>query len=343
MQQLGISLVAINGMKLSFKNISTILKQGFSEFGDINITKMAAALAYYTIFALAPMLIVIITIVQFFYGAEAIQGNLYPQIAGFLGADAGKQIQDMIKNAAVSGSSTISTIISVIVLLLSATGVFAEIQDSINTIWHLKAKPKGGLIKLLISRLISFSMVVSLGFIMLVALVVNSVVEAVMHRLEQMFSDSMVYVAYAVNLVITFGVITLLFCIIFKILPDAIIKIKQVLPGAVATAVLFMIGKFGITLYVSKSNIGSTYGAAGSVIVIMVWVYYSAIILYFGALLTRIYLQCSGHRIHPNKFAVFVREVQVENKGSLAAQPSTRELKKQLDDEEANKTKRVGF
>lgn len=319
-----------------------MFKQGFSEFGDINITKMAAALAYYTVFALAPMLIVIITIVQFFYGDQAIQGNLYPQIAGFLGPEAGKQIQDMIKNAAVSPTGTVSTIISVIVLLLSATGVFAEIQDSINSIWHLKAKPKGGLIKLVISRLISFSMVVSLGFILLVSLVVNSLVEALMNRLEKLFSDAMVYLAYGINIIITFIVITLLFSIIFKFLPDATIKIKQVLPGAIATSVLFIIGKFGITLYVSKSNISSTYGAAGSIIVILVWVYYSAIILYFGALLTRIYLQCSGHTIHPNKYAVFVREVQVENKGSLAAQPDSKKIVKDINNEN-DKTKRVGF
>jgi membrane protein len=298
-------------MKITFKNTWTMLKQGFSEFGDINITKMAAALAYYTVFALAPMLIVIITIVQFFYGDKAINGELYPQISGFLGPEAGAQVQDMIKNAAISGSSTISTIISVIVLLLSATGVFAEVQDSINSIWHLKAKPKGGMIKLLVSRLISFSMVVSLGFIMLVALVINSAVEAIMNRLEHLFSDAMVYVAYGINLLLTFIITTFLFCIIFKVLPDAIIKLKHVLPGAIATAILFMIGKFGITLYVSKSNIGSTYGAAGSIIVILVWVYYSAIILYFGALLTRIYLQCSGYTIRPNKYAVFIREVHV--------------------------------
>jgi membrane protein len=331
-------------MKLTPKNIWAMLKQGFSEFGDINIMKMAAALAYYTVFALAPMLIIIISIIQFFKGDEAVNGELYPQIASFLGAEAGAQLQEMIKNATISGSGTISTIISVVVLLLSATGVFAEIQDSINSIWHLRAKPKGGMIKLLLSRLISFSMVVSIGFIMLVALMVNSVVESIMHRLERIFSDAMVYVAYGVNLLLTFVITTLLFAIIFKVLPDAVIKIKKVLPGAVATALLFMIGKFGITLYVSKSEIGSTYGAAGSIIVILVWVYYSAIILYFGALLTRIYLQCSGETIHPNKYAVFVREIQIENKAPLHAQSSAKEFQKKLDEnEEDDKTKRVGF
>ncbi len=338
-------------MKLTPKNIWAMLRQGFSEFADINIMKMAAALAYYTVFALAPMLIIIISIVQFFKGAEAVQGNLYPQIVGFVGPEAGLQIQEMIKNATISSSGTVSTILSIVVLLLTATGVFAEIQDSINTIWHLRAKPKGGMIKLLLSRLISFSMIVSLGFVLLVALVVNSLVETIMDKLERLFTNGTVYVAYGVNLILTFVLITGLFSVIFKVLPDAVIKIKQVLPGAVATAILFMIGKFGITLYVTKSNIGSTYGAAGSIIVILVWVYYSAIILYFGALLTRIYLQCSGETIRPNKYAFFVREVQIENKAPLHDQPIAKEFQKKLEEneeeteeeKEEEKTKRVGF
>lgn len=329
-------------MKLRLKNVWGMLKQGFSEFIDLNIPKMSAALAYYTVFALAPMLVVIISIIQFFYGDEAIQGNLYPQISSFLGAEAGSQIQDMIKNAAISGKSTLSTIISVVILIFTATGVFVEIQDSVNTIWHLKAKPKGGFIKLVFDRLISFSMVVSLGFILLVSLVINSVVEGLMGQLARLFSDAMVYVAYAVNLVITFAVITLLFSTIFKVLPDAVIKWKQVLPGSIATALLFMLGKFGITLYLSTSDVGSTYGAAGSIIIILLWVYYSAIILYFGALLTRIYLQCTGHTIQPNRYAVFIREVHVENRASLAAQPSSEAIRDQFGEDE-NKDKRIGY
>ncbi|HEX6914167.1 MAG TPA: YihY/virulence factor BrkB family protein, partial [Chitinophagaceae bacterium] len=281
--------------------------------------------------------------VQFFYGEEAIQGNLYPQISGMLGADAGKQIQDMISNAAVSGKGTVSTIFSVVILVFTATGVFVEIQDSINSIWHLKAKPTGGFIKIIFNRLISFSMVVSLGFILLVSLVINSVIESLMNKLEQMFSEAMVYVAYGVNLVVTLAIITILFATIFKVLPDAVIRWKQVLPGAIATALLFMLGKFGITIYLSTSNVGSTYGAAGSIIIILLWVYYSAIILYFGALLTRIYLACSGHTIRPNRYAVFVRQLQVENKGTLETQPESEHVRAELKHENDDKEKRIGF
>ncbi len=330
-------------MKLSLKNIWTILKKGFSEFIDINIPKMAAALAYYTVFALAPMLIIMITIIQTIYGDEAIQGNLYPQIAGLLGPEAGTQIQEMIKNAAVSGKGTLSTILSAVILIFTATGVFVEIQDSINSIWNLKAKPKGGFIKIIMDRLLSFSMVVSLGFILLVSLAINSVVESLMGRLERVFSDSSVYIGYAVNLIVTFSIITLLFATIFKVLPDAIIKWKQVLPGAIATAILFMLGKFGITLYLGTSDVGSTYGAAGSLIIILLWVYYSAIILYFGALITRIYLSTSGHTIKPNRYAYFVRNIEIENKASLAAQPTTKELKEELKKDESDTEKRIGF
>lgn len=329
-------------MKLTFRNTWAILKQGFSEFVDVNIPKMAAALAYYTVFALAPMLVVIITIAQTIYGDEAIQGNLYPQISSFLGPEAGTQVQEMIRNAAVSDKGTLSTIISVVILIFTATGVFVEIQDSINNIWRLRAKPKGGFIKILFDRLLSFSMVVSLGFILMVALVINSVVESVMTRLERLFSDAMVYVAYGVNLVVTFIVITTLFATIFKVLPDAIIKWKQVLPGAVATAILFMIGKFGITIYLSTSNVGSTYGAAGSIIIILLWVYYSAIILFFGALLTRIYLQCAGQSIRPNRYAVFIREITVENRNSLADQPSAQAIQHDVNEAD-NREKRIGY
>ncbi len=333
-------------MKLSLKTSWAITKESFSEFINLNVLSKSAALAYYTVFALAPMLIVIITIVQFFYGAEAIEGNLYPQIAGLVGPETGVQIQEMIKNAAVSSSSTLSTVLSVVILVITATGVFVEIQDSINYIWHLKAKPKkNGFMKLIMNRLLSFSMVVGLGFILLVSLVVNAAVEALMDRLERMFPDVTVYVSYALNLLITFSVITLLFAIIFKVLPDAKIRWKNVFIGATVTAILFMLGKFGITLYIGTSDIGSTYGAAGSIIIILIWVYYSAMILYFGAILTRVYSQCSGYKIYPNDYAVYTREVEMESKGSLQSQPDTKKVKadvKQMEKDSDN-SKRIGF
>lgn len=319
-------------MKINFKDYWKIFRQCFSEFTDQEIMKKSAALAYYTVFSLAPMLIIILSIIEFIYGDKAIEGSLYGQITGFVGASAAAQIQDMIKNAAISDKSTVATVISIITLVFSATGVFTEIQDSINSIWHLKAKPKVGFMKLLINRLISFSMVVSLGFVLLVSLVITAMIEAFGKALERMMPDVTVYIIYAINLVVTLGVVTVLFGIIFKVLPDAKIRWKDVFAGSFVTAILFIIGKFLITVYLGTSNVTSSYGAAGSLIVILLWVYYSAIILYFGATFTRIYAQLKGCRIMPNDYAVFVSNIQLENTGSLNEQDETKKTVEEVKD-----------
>ncbi len=331
---LGITLAESISMKVKLKDYWSMLKQSFSEFGEKAILKKSAALSYYTVFALAPMLIIIITVAQFFYGREAIEGSIYHQIDGLVGSSAAVQIQELIKNAAISGNSTIATIISIVTLVLTATGVFTEIQDSINEIWHLKAKPKAGFMRVVINRLISFSMVVSLGFILLVSLVINAVIEAFGQTITRWFPHLSIYLIYAINLVITLGIITILFAIIFKVLPDAVIRWKDVVAGAVFTAILFVIGKFGIALYLAKSDVTSSYGAAGSIILILLWVYYSAIILYFGAVFTRVYAQCKGCKIYPNKYAVFVEHYEKESKASLQSQDTTKKVVEKVHIEE---------
>lgn len=327
-------------MKRIIKNVWAILKEVFSEFIEVNVLRMSASLAFYTLFALAPMFIVIITIVQFFFGTEAIEGSLYPQIEGLVGSQAAEQIEEMIKNAAISGRDTFSTIVSAFILLILASGVFVEIQESINYIWHLKAKPKKGFLKLVVNRLLSFSLVVSLGFILLVSFAVNAVLELLMQNLQQIFPVFTVYIAYFLNLFLTLVIITTLFASIFKILPDANISWRNVLIGAITTTSLFLVGKFAITLYLSNSEINSTYGAAGSIVIILLWVYYSAIILYFSAILTRVYAQFSGYMIYPNEYSVFIKEVEIENKDSLQDQTDTKkikaEIKKEVVSEEQN-------
>jgi membrane protein len=327
-------------MKLTLKNAWPVIKQAFSEFMEVNVLRMSSSLAFYTLFALAPMFIVIITIVQFFFGAEAIEGNLYPQLAELVGSQAATQVEEMIKNAAISKSSTLSTAVSAIILLFLATGVFVEIQESINYIWRLKAKPKKGFMKLIVNRLLSFSMVVSLGFILLVSLMLNAALEVLTGGLQKMFPTITVYFTYYLNLTVTFIVITFIFACIFKILPDAKIRWRNIIAGAITTAVLFMIGKSVITIYLSNSDISSTYGAAGSIVIIMLWVYYSAIILYFSAILTRIYAQISGYTIYPTEYAVFIKEVEIENKESLQSQPDTNKIKAEVQSEVAQKEKK---
>jgi len=304
-------------MKTYFARLWTILKQTFNDFIDYKITRMSAALAYYTIFSIAPMLIVVITICDWVYGHNAIDGTIYEQIKSFVGEQAALQIQQLIKNATISRDISWASIVGVVALVFAATSIFTEIQDSINLIWRLKAKPKKGWLKLLVNRLLSFSIVVSLGFILMVSLVVNALLDALMQEIIRLFPKTAVYLGYGVNQALTFLTISFLFGIIFKVLPDAKIKWQDVRVGAFTTAILFMLGKFAIGYYLGKTTITSSYGAAGSVVIILLWVYYSAIILYFGAAFTRAHAQFTGRHIYPNSYAVWVQQVEVENKDSL--------------------------
>ncbi|HKP31373.1 MAG TPA: YihY/virulence factor BrkB family protein [Chitinophagaceae bacterium] len=317
--------------KLTLKGLWKSLKLAATGFMDDKILKLSAALAYYTVFSLGPMFIVILFITDITLGKEAIEGRVYGQIAGLVGSEAAVQIQEMIRNSALSNKGPLAAIIGGITLLIGATGVFAEIQDSINQIWGLKAKTKKGWLKMLMNRLVSFSIVVSLGFLLLVSLVINGLLEGMMDRLKEMFPNLAVVVVYIINIIITFGVTTLLFGIIFKVLPDAKIKWRDVIIGSMATAILFMIGKFAITFYIGSSDIGSTYGAAGSLVVLLVWVYYSSLILYFGAEFTKAYAANYGSRILPNNYAVWIKQVEVEEENGSLKQM---ENKKHTEDKE---------
>jgi membrane protein len=313
-------------MKFSIKDIWSIIKQSFSDFIDNKVFKLSAALAFYTIFSLPAMLIIIVSISDVFYGRAAIEGTLYHEISGFVGTDAALQIQQTIRGAAISPDSKFATIVAIITLLVGATSVFSEIQDSINHIWKLKAKPRKGkgFLRMLINRLLSFSIVVSLGFLLLVSLLVNGAMDALINHLTKMFPELTVIMVYAFNLILTFGITVLLFAMIFKVLPDARIKWKHVRAGAITTATLFMGGKFLIGYYLGHSQLSTTYGTAGSVIVMLLWVYYSAMILYFGAVFTHVYAAHTGTRIYPNNYAVWVQQIEVESERSIQSQPETK-------------------
>ncbi|MBC7890511.1 MAG: YihY/virulence factor BrkB family protein [Ferruginibacter sp.] len=298
--------------KISFKGMWEVLKNSFKGFNDDKVTKLSGSLAYYTVFSMGPLLIVIIFLCGLFLKKEAAEGTIYAQLAGFVGADTAKQLQEIIKNASLEGKSKFAAIIGFITLLLGSTTVFAEIQDSINGIWGLKPKPKRGWLKFLQNRFLSFSVIASLGFLLLVSLGITTLIDGFSDRLEQRFPDVTVIVFYIINLCITLCVITLIFGVIFKVLPDATIKWKDVIAGALATAILFMLGKFGISFYISKSDVGSTYGAAGSLVILLLWVYYSSLILYFGAEFTKAYAIKYGSNIYPNHYAVTTKTVEVE-------------------------------
>jgi membrane protein len=294
------------------KTIWKVLLKSFKSFMEDKILKYSAALAYTTVFSMGPLLVVIIFLCSIFLGQEAIQGEIDNQLQKFVGREAASQLQTIIKNASLSGKETFAAIVGIVTLLFSATAVFAEIQDSINTIWGFKAKPQKGFWQFIRTRFLSFSIIASLGFLLLVSLAVSSVIEGLSNRLKASFPDITVAVFYILNLVISFIVITSLFAIIFKVLPDAKTKWKDVLPGAIASGILFMIGKFGISFYIGKSDVGSTYGAAGSLVVLLLWVYYSAIILYIGAEFAKAWSTHKGSSIQPNDYAVSLTKIEVE-------------------------------
>jgi len=301
--------------KITLKGIWKVLMDSFTGFSDDKVTKLSGSLAYYTVFSMGPLLILIISLCSIFLKREAIEGEIYSQLEGFLGKDTAIQLQDIIRKAAISGKSTMALIIGGGTLLVGSTTVFAEIQDSINQIWGLKPKPKRGWLKLIQNRFLSFSVIISLGFILLVSLGVTSLIDGFSGKLQQNYSGVSVVVFYVINQIITFGVITFIFGVIFKVLPDANIKWRDVALGSMVTALLFMLGKFGISFYISKSNVGSTYGAAGSLVVILLWTYYSSLILYFGAEFTKAYAMNYGSPIHPSAYAVTTRQVEVETGG----------------------------
>jgi len=294
------------------KKIAHLLKRSFNEFLDDNAMKHSAALSYYTIFSLPPLLIIIISISGYFFGEEAVRGEVFGQINGLVGNDAALQIQSIIKNVKPAGSNSFITVFGIILLVIGASGVFVEIQDSINIIWGIRAKAKHGMIKFIRNRLMSFSMIGSVGFLLMVGLIVNSLMDILSKKLAMYFPHEILYLFYALNILMVFIIITILFIVIFKTLPDGKINFRDCLVGASFTAFLFMIGKFIIGAYLGESSIATWYGATGSVILLLVWVYYSAIILYFGAEFTKVYAQTHGKKIIPNEYAVRVITKDIE-------------------------------
>ncbi|PRY53917.1 membrane protein [Arcticibacter pallidicorallinus] len=298
--------------KQYFKDLWKVFLGSASAFSQDKAMKYSASLAYSTIFALSPLLVLIISLASIFYGKDAIQGKLFSEINQLVGSDAANQIQILIEKSALSGGSTLSLIISIIVLMVGATAIFTEIQDTLNIIWRVRPKPKKGFQKLLINRVLSFSMIISLGFLLVVSLVVNGIVAALSQRLSTIFPEITVLLVQAFNIFLTFSIITTLFAIIFKFLPDVKISWKDVRVGAIATALLFMLGRVLIGFYLQMAGTGSTFGAAGSLVVILTWVYYTAAILYFGAEFTQVYAEKFGGSIQPAEYAVHVIQTEEE-------------------------------
>ena len=276
-----------------------ILKDTFNRFLDMNGLKLSAALSYYTIFSVGPMLIVIISLAGIFLGESAVEGRIYHQIKGLVGSDAALQVQNIIGNIRMTKHGRLGGVIGAVILLIGASSVFSEIQSSINYIWSVPPPRKKAFLIALIQKLLSFSLLIGLAFMMIVSLLANALIDLLSTQLERYFSAGVVEVFYVVNILLILIVITFLFTIIFKVLPNAIIQWKDAIIGALFTAMLFLFGKFLIGFYLGRSKIGATYGATASIIILMLWVYYSSIILYFGAMFTRVRTEAYGRYIIP--------------------------------------------
>lgn len=310
-------------MPFPLKGAWKVFKQTGKDFMVSNVFKLSGALAFFTIFSLPGLLIIIIWMNDLFYGKTIVETSLYKQIQEFVGPHAATDLQESIRIATLQTNNQVAYIAGIVVLLIGATSVFSEIQDSINFIWKLKAKPRKGWAwaKIILNRLLSFSMIIALGFILLVSLVINGTMDLLVDKLSDRFPELTNILIMLLKLMLTFFISAFIFGAIFKVLPDARIKWKHVRAGALVTAALFMGGKFLIGYYLGHSRITSAYGATGSAMILLLWVYYSAIILYFGAAFTHAYAMHMGSRIYPNAYAVWVQQIEVESERSIQQQP----------------------
>lgn len=287
----------------SFNRIWELFKETFDEWNEDKASRLAAALAYYTVFSIAPLLIIAIAVAGLVFGEEAARGQIVGQIQGLVGRNGAEAIETAIKNASQPASGTIASLIGVGALLFGASGVFAELQDSLNVIWEVVPRPDLGVKGFVRKRFLSFAMVLGIGFLLLVSLVISAVLAAVNGYFSGLL-PGIDLIWQIANFVISFSITTLLFAMIYKFLPDVKITWGDVLTGAAITSLLFSIGRYLLGLYLGNGTFGSTYGAAGSVVVILAWVYYAAQILFFGAEFTQVYARKYGSQIIPDKNAV---------------------------------------
>lgn len=284
-----------------------LIKETYSDWSEDKASRLAAALAYYTIFSIAPLLIIIIAVAGLAFEREAVNGQIEAQMQGLVGADGAGLIQEMVAGASNESKSIVATIIGVVTLLLGATGVFGQLQESLNTIWEVEPRSDRGILGILRDRFLSFTMVLGIGFLLTVSLVISAGLAALNEYMSGLL-DNTLYLGELINFVVSFGVITLLFAMIYKILPDVEIAWSDVWVGAVATALLFTIGKFLLGLYLGHSTVASSYGTAGALVVILLWIYYSAQILFLGAEFTQVYARRFGSHIRPAEDARLISE-----------------------------------
>jgi membrane protein len=288
------------------KEAFSLLKTTLFEWLDDQAPTLGAALAYYTVFSLAPLLIITIGIAGLFFGAEAAQGQIFDQLRGLLGEASGKAMQEIVQSASAEPKTgVVATVIGFVTLLFGASGVFGQLQASLNIIWGVQPKPDRGILGIIRDRTLSFGFILVVGFLLLVSLLLTAAIAFVGKQFGTMV-PGMEALIQLLNSVLSLAVITLLFAMMFKILPDAKIAWRDVWIGAFITALLFTIGKFALGFYLGRSGVASSYGAAGSLIVLLLWVYYSSQIVFFGAEFAQVYANRFGSRVTPSSNAIAV-------------------------------------
>lgn len=290
-------------MQNKIKDLGKLFKTSFKEWNNKDPFRQSAVIAYYAIFGLPGLLILIIAISGYFFGKDVVNENILAQISSTMGAQTAAQIGDILTNAAKSKSTVVSSIIGIIILLVGATGVFVELQKTLNIIWKVKVVPQKGILPILKARLFSFGLIMAIAFLLLISLVISTALVAISNWINGGGSGFLVIVFNVLNFILSLAVISLLFAMMFKILPDAKIKWKHVWLGSIVTGLLFEMGKTALAFYFGKAHPASMYGAAGSIILILLWVSYSSMILFFGAEFTATYAIMYSGKVAPTEIA----------------------------------------
>jgi membrane protein len=290
--------------EMNFKEHLEITRETFKAWVDRDPFRNSTVIAYYAIFSFPGLLIVIISLVGYFYGPEDVSNKIITEIKNIIGNRAARDVDKIITSAAQLEKSTVAYIFGVATILFGATGVFYQLQQTLNIIWEVKPKPKGKLLKLLKDRLLSFGLVLAIGFLLLVSLVLSAIISTLSTWVSHYFSESLNIVFKGLDILLSLSIITILFAAMFKFLPDINIRWRNVWPGAIITSILFVVAKFLLGLYFAYSDPGSVYGASGSLVLIMLWVTYGGIIFLFGAEFTRVYTHHKGEVCEPSEYAV---------------------------------------
>ena len=311
-----------------------LLRETYEEWNQDQAPRLSAALAYYTLFALAPLLVIVTAIAGLVFGQEASSGQLFGQIRGMVGDQGATAIQDMVASANRPAQGTFAAITGTLFLLLGAAGLFGELQGALNTIWGVRAKPQGGMLSLIRQRFFSFSMVLGTGFLLLVSLVISSVLAALSTYFQNLVPGFDV-IWQILNFIISFIITSILFMLMYKIIPDVEVAWRDVAVGAIVTALLFSIGRFAIAYYLGRGSYTSSFGTAASLVIVLVWIYLSAQVLFFGAEFTQVYARMRGANIRPSAHAeaIGLCEDTPSAKPKVVMQSS--EAKAQLEDRQA--------